>query len=329
MDRSPKANFPEPRKELEIRSISYPLAFSPEGKQLAGSSAKTPLGVTVVDISRDKKLWDLRLGEVPAGCVAYSPDGKLLAWGFSGSSEMTFQGFSAPNNPKDLLLLTDSKTGKVLRRLKGHREPVNRVVFSPDGKVLASASSDRRVLLWNAATGKLLRTLAHSGPVRDIAFSPDGKQLVSAETSIDLIARLWDVTTGDVRETFKSPRDVTLDQVAFHPAGALVAIDECLNNDDLIYLWDLKDPTKVASLSGQTMGINRLLFHPNGKHLFSLDGSGVVFIWDIATRECLFRLKHEYPVHDMALSADGNRLAVQQGEGTGVTVVWSLELNGK
>jgi WD40 repeat protein len=92
----------------------------------------------------------------------------------------------------------------LLQTLEGHSDAVEAVAFSQDGKLLASASWDRTVKLWDPATGAALQTLAgHADAVNTVAFSQDGKLLASA--SRDNTVRLWDPTTGpaaDVRKPY-------------------------------------------------------------------------------------------------------------------------------
>src|SRR5262249_53240542 len=81
---------------------------------------------------------------------------------------------------------------KVQATLKGHKNAVSSVAFSPDGKTLASGSGDKTIKLWDVATGKEMASLkGHTGYVFSVAFSPDGKTLASA--SGDKTVKLWDV----------------------------------------------------------------------------------------------------------------------------------------
>lgn len=79
--------------------------------------------------------------------------------------------------------------------LRSHARKINVVIFSHDGKTLASGSDDHKIILWDTATGKRLKELiGHSGAITSLDFSPDDSTIVSAGT--DGTIRLWNVETG-------------------------------------------------------------------------------------------------------------------------------------
>jgi hypothetical protein len=119
-------------------------------------------------------------------------------------------------------------------RLEGHSAPVWSVVFSPDGKTLASGSVDRSIKLWDVATGKVINTLnGHSNWVYSVVFSPDGKTLASG--SQDNSIKLWDVATGKVIHTLNGHSHWVY-SVVFSPDGKTLASG---SQDNSIKLWKL------------------------------------------------------------------------------------------
>ena len=115
-----------------------------------------------------------------------------------------------------------------------HRLPgwVGAVAYSPDGRLLATGSSDHVVRLWEAATVKEVAAFqGHSDYVASVAFSPDGKLLASA--SFDGTARLWDAAAHKVTAVLRGHRGVVM-SVAFNPDGTTLATGGL---DGTVRLW--------------------------------------------------------------------------------------------
>ena len=107
------------------------------------------------------------------------------------------------------------------RTLTGHAGWVRGVAFSPDGRLLATASMDSTAKLWDPATGECVRTVTgHGAGLRGVAFSPDGRLLATAST--DKTARLWDPATGKRLCTLVG-RIAVVCGVAFSPDGRMLA----------------------------------------------------------------------------------------------------------
>jgi WD40 repeat protein len=176
------------------------------------------------------KEWDVQTGQellsLPGGLsMAFSPDGKRLA----NAPRPVPPTSGKPSDFKPTpIKVYDAQTGQELLSIKGHAGGVMSVVFSPDGKRLASASQDRTVTIWDAQTGQQILALkGHTAPVRRMAYSPDGKRLGTA--SIDQTMKVWDAQTGQELLTLKASG-----QVAFSSDGHRLA---CAG-DGTVRIWD-------------------------------------------------------------------------------------------
>jgi WD40 repeat protein len=130
--------------------------------------------------------------------------------------------------------------------LTGHTEQVRSVVFSPDGRRLASAGRDEMVKVWDTATGQETLTLRAHTMIPSVAFRPDGRRLASA--GWDGTVRLWDPDTGQEIRTLKGHADVVF-SVAFSPDGRRLA---SASGDGTVKVWDARPLDNEPAKPGPT-----------------------------------------------------------------------------
>jgi WD40 repeat protein len=98
--------------------------------------------------------------------------------------------------------VTDAQTQKELVRIMGHTGPVTALGVSPDGKILASGSTDKSIALFDLPTGKQILKLTVQATVVNLTFSNDGKNLRSREE--DKSVKLWEIATGKLLQASKN-----------------------------------------------------------------------------------------------------------------------------
>jgi WD40 repeat protein len=223
---------------------------------------------------------------------------------------------------RNVLLTALQAHPQLFQYLRGYTTTVSSVAFSPDGKLLASGSGDKTIILWDVATrqplGQPLK--GHTAAVLSVAFSPDGKTLASGSDDHTII--LWDVTTRQpLGQPLKGHTAAVL-SVAFSPDGKTLASGYA---DTTIILWDVATRQPLGQpLKGHTAAVESVAFSPDGKLLASGSYDTTIILWNVATRQPLGQpLKgHTAQVFSVAFSPDGKSLA--SGSEDGTIILWDV-----
>jgi WD40 repeat protein len=312
------------------------IAFSPNGKTIA---AVIETGeISLWDVATGKLLPLSAYPRMPLQNLRFTPHGKSLigtadkvrAWDLtSGNENRQFANVNAEaiwNAPllspdESRIATTDRKqvrlwnaqTGAKLLDFKNTDDSVSEMCFSPDGRKLAvgeirEGTRPRTIRIWDASSGRQLKSLTVSNNVSSLAFSPDGRWLVSGspvQRPGDESLRCWDMT--DDREAWHASIDDWMpSHLSFSRDGRLLAGDAAL----FARVCDVATRRHWRTFRVPTGMITCSALSPDGRTLVTGERSGVVRFWEVASGKERYRWNSDGAVHSVAYSPDARFLAV-------------------
>jgi WD40 repeat protein len=261
---------------LDLDGFANTAEFSPDGRILGVGGTD----ITIWDLETAGGTLILRVPESGIEAMAFSPDGKTLAFTYEKTGDVILwdlveqrQRERFVTHSSSNLSIAFSKDGQYLAvggnghiasitlwnlssnacvlHLNGNFGPVRALEFSPDGTALATSGAyERCVRLWDRQSARLIRSFGgHEMGTNGLAFSPDGTLL--ATVGNDGTGRVWNVATGAL-QTIVDGETPAVPSVRFLPDGLTVATTRRCDND--VRLWDLKQHVGDYDSRERTLG---------------------------------------------------------------------------
>ena len=318
-------------------------------------AAFSPNGALVVTASQDgtARVWRASSGRIVAelrgsfiassmGSAAFSPDGKLVVTAGNIRDDFEYHYPELEPLPRTIRSGYSAWVWEVPNwnwrpiELAGHRGNVRSPAFSPDGKLLVTASGDGTARVWEVGNWKRIELSGHTGIVRSAAFSPDGKFVITAggkkhvmsipdpgkDLEIeDQTARVWEASSGRILAELRGHTD-DVNSAAFSPDGKLAVT---ASKDHTARVWEVATGKSTIELRGHTTNVSSAMFSPNGRLILTVSGD-TALVWEASSGKIVAELRgHTGMVRTAAFSPDGKLVVTASDDHT--ARVWEVNDN--
>lgn len=236
----------------------WAVAFHPNSRQVFSASWDATA-----------RMWDIKTGEEKRR-YTHPIDINGLVLSRDASTMLT----SCDNHT---VYLWDVAKAEELKRFTGHTNFVYCAAFSPDGRHIASGSTDRTVRVYDMGTGNTVKTFECANNVFNVAFTSDGKYVLS---SGDNVIHMWDILTGKEHRRFEG-HSGPVPAMALSPDGRRLLTG---GDDKTIRLWDVNSGKELHKFTGHTDTVQCVAFSSDGRRAISGSFDRSVRLWGLPVR---------------------------------------------
>lgn len=202
--------------------------------------------------------------------------------------------------------------------LYGHNSEVVSADYSPDGKYIVSASSDKTIRIWGVADGRCIKVLAgHKESVSSVMYNSTGKQIVSS--SLDGTIRIWDAITGECMRDLKVDT-MGVTKAVFSPNDQYIV---CSSYSSYVRIWNNNAKKWQSKIKGDWGSVLSVSFSPDNNLISTVSADDVIRIWDVESGKCLqsFYAGHKN-IASAIFSPNGEQIAISSGDG--IVSIWDI-----